>query len=60
MHFEEIKRIGKKYLFFSIHATQLPERNYIKDLIENDQGHLKRITEEEYEEAKKQCTLDKE
>ncbi len=54
-YFDEIKRIGKKYLYYSIEATQLPERNYIRDLTENDQGHFISITEEEFEEVKKKC-----
>ncbi|MBO9703794.1 MAG: hypothetical protein J7604_26545 [Sporocytophaga sp.] len=58
-YFEEIKRIGKKYLFYTIEATQLPERNYIRDLTENEQGHFISITEEEYEEVKKKCDLHK-
>ncbi len=55
VYFEEIKRIGTKYLFYTIEATQLPERNYIRDLTENEHGYLISITEEEYEEIKSKC-----
>lgn len=37
--FRELKITGQRFELIVINATILPERNYIQDLIQNDQGY---------------------
>jgi hypothetical protein len=53
--FQEIKIIGNKYSIIDIEAKILPERNYISDLIVNDQGFWQETNELEYERMLKYC-----
>ncbi|MFN3405059.1 MAG: hypothetical protein ACK40G_13240 [Cytophagaceae bacterium] len=52
-HFEEIKIIGSSAVIFQTNAKQLPEQNYIRDLITSPSPHFDPITEEEYNKIKK-------
>lgn len=45
LEFEELKIIGKKYSLDMFEAKQLPERNYIQDIIKS----AERISEQEYQ-----------
>lgn len=50
--FEEIQIQGDGIKRFKFVAKILPERNYIQDLISNDQQNWVEIDEEEYERVK--------
>lgn len=49
--FEELKIIGKKYSLSTVEAKQLPERNYIQDIIKS----AARISEEAYQSKITAC-----
>ena len=50
--FEEIQVIGSKIIINHIKATQLPEYNFINDLIGDYEGFAEVCGEEEYEKWK--------
>lgn len=46
---EEIKITGNHYSINTLHAKILPDRNFIDDLLKNENGNWVDISEEEYE-----------
>ena len=56
--FEEIQVLGTK-ISHQVFTTQiLPDRNYISDLIKNDNGHWVMCSENEFEELKRNSKKD--
>ncbi len=53
--FEELQIIGDYYSITKIKAAILPERNYIYDLTFDYHNHWDVISEQEYENALKNC-----
>lgn len=51
--FEELKIIGKKYSLIIVEAKQLPERNYIQDIIKS----ATRISKDVYQLKIMDCEL---
>ena len=47
--FEEIKITGNYYSIITIQAKILPERNFIEDLLKNEQGNWVEISAKEYD-----------
>ena len=47
--FEELQLIGDKPLLRDVRATQLPEHNFIRDMVLNFSAMAEVITAEEYE-----------
>lgn len=46
--FTEIKRVGKRYLKTDIHATQFPEMQFIRDMLECYEGRWQKVAEREF------------
>jgi len=47
--FEELKVTGNYYSIIIIHAKILPERNFIEDMLKNENGNWVEIGENEFE-----------
>lgn len=52
-HFEEIRRIGSRYLITSHEVKILPDRNLVHDLIHDYTNFAEEIGSEEYETTRK-------
>jgi rubrerythrin len=52
--------MGNKYSLKNYQATILPERNYISDLINNEEKHWEIVEEKEYNDILEQCKKSKE
>ncbi len=48
--FVQLDLIGEAYVLHSFHAKILPDRNYIRDMIENANDAWEEITEDEFDE----------
>jgi hypothetical protein len=55
LEMEEIQLIGKYYCFNTINSSKMPDRNYILDLIENNNEFYVTINSEEYLLFLNQC-----
>lgn len=53
--FEEIQVMGSNYWIYSFTAKILPDRNFIHDMIEINDGGWLAISEEAYYEFKEHC-----
>lgn len=53
--FEEIQVLGKNYWIHKFEAKILPDRYFVKDLIEMEGGRWDEITEKQYHEFKELC-----
>lgn len=53
--FEELIIIGKKYVITNKNAAILPDRNFIQDMIVNENGTWLEIFEEEYTKKINYC-----
>jgi hypothetical protein len=53
--FEELSIIGTRYTLSRIKAQILPDRVYIKDMLDLHNGHWVLSSEEEYFAMKKEC-----
>lgn len=50
-HFVELKRTGKKVEVHTFEAKILPDRNFIRDMIDQKDGHWVESSEAEFEEV---------
>ncbi|MFZ5553662.1 MAG: hypothetical protein ACOZCO_11145 [Bacteroidota bacterium] len=57
--FEEIKITGSYYSLLFIKAKILPERNFIEDMIKNENGNWVEITGQEYDKKKQEIISSK-
>lgn len=53
--FEELQIMPNAYSIYQIKANQLPERNLIRDMLNNEGERWESIGEKEYEDAKRHC-----
>ena len=51
--FEEIRKIGEKWMIENHRARILPDRNFIQDLLYNFKDFAEEISDTEYENARK-------
>jgi len=56
--FEEIQVLGSNYWVHHFEAKILPDRNFIKDLIDLEGGGWLEISEEAYNQFKEKCRLE--
>lgn len=54
--FEEIKKMGEKYLFHSVHAIQFPEKLLIQDMISLHENRYEELSENVFSELKNKCS----
>jgi hypothetical protein len=50
-HFTEIKRVGTRFVKTEIHATQFPEMQLIRDMLDCYEGRWEKVSEHEFEQV---------